>query len=98
MSVEHCIQGSRREQNRLLLTQHDSLTLLKTILQSTLKGSRCHNGQRKNWLMDIKDWSRRPIRELLAITQNKGEWQALSATRSIHVFPPITGAGQGMTD
>lgn len=38
---------------------------------------------KKNWLTSVKDWTGRPVQDLLTIAQNRQEWQALS----IHVLP-----------
>lgn len=63
-----------------LMTRHD---MSMTILQGILVGV----GQRKNWLTNMKEWSGRPVQDLLTIVQNRRDWRAVSAAASIMCSP-----------
>lgn len=71
------------------VTRHDNLS--KTVLQGTWEGSRRLGGQRKNWLTSIKEWTGRPVEDLLTVTQDRQEWRALSAAACNQVLPPSDG-------
>ncbi|MGL4418375.1 MAG: reverse transcriptase domain-containing protein [Plesiomonas shigelloides] len=58
------------------VTRHN--TLSKTILQGTLEGSRRRGRQRKNWVANIKEWTKLEMPELLATAQNRTQWRAVS--------------------
>lgn len=60
----------------------------------TLKGNR--HGQRKNWLTKIKDWTCRPVQDLLLpkITRSSGPCKLSCLSMCFPVYP---SAGQGAT-
>ena len=47
------------------VTRHDSPS--KTILQGTLEGGRRRDRQRKCWMDNVKEWTSRPMSELLTV-------------------------------
>lgn len=53
---------------------------------------------RENCLTNVKEQTGRPVPGVLVIVQDKQEWQALSACKSIRVLNPTTAVSQGTND
>lgn len=71
-------------------------TLLKIVIQDTLKGGQSCSSQRKNWLR--KEWTSHPLQDLLTIAQNTHECWRLSAAMFVNLLPSVTGTSQGTNE
>ena len=70
------------------VTRHDSLS--KIILQDTLEGWRRCDRQRKNWMVNIKEWTSLPIPELLTTASCRKDLKRISAKLSLMSPRPPT--------
>ena len=53
--------------------------LVKTILQSTVKGGRRQGGQRKRWEDNIREWTGLEFAKSQRAMENRGKWRKLVA-------------------
>ena len=57
--------------------------LPKTVVQGTLEGGRKRGRQRKSWLDNIKEWTRKESPELIRLAEDRPKWQLLARNASL---------------